>query len=301
MKDNKKVKITFHTIVKRMWKKIKNQSIKDEPFWMAENILSYIQKMSKKERFYNLKGGKICFLESLKKEVIDENTYMLSGHFKSARTEFRPDLIDKKTGKERENPKKMSEGDIEKTHFVLKFSKEDEVYLLIERNPSGINIDNFVNYITFFTKKYLEERKEKKNFTILHLEIPRNNFLTELENLERAVQTEVYFDKKLLGSNALNFSERTISLKRDVILVAKASIKESITEFGVDLWNKMQQKSSLISKIRIKGRDNRNNEVLLDTNLMCKADFIEVDINKSTGDLNTIQLLTAIKNIAKSF
>lgn len=300
MAKMKKVKISFHTIAKKMWGDQNNEE--ETPYWEVENILNYRINQPRKERFYDLKGDKFCFIESMSRHNIDDNNYLLSGYFKSARSEYRPDLIDKNTGSERPNPKTRSEGDIEKTHFVLKVSHTDnEVYLFFESNHSGININNFNNYLTDSAKKYLQSNGQEMRYSIHHYEIPRNNFLTELEQLSRSVLVEVYFDKQLLGSDALDFSNRTISLQRNLVLTARASKKESITEFGIDIWNKMHQSNSPISKLRIKGRDQNNNEVLLDTLLMCQTDFITVNKNLDTGDLNSIELLRNMKNIAISF
>lgn len=302
MIKTKRVKITFHTLVKRLYKKKNDKESQEYPFWEAENILMYISQRPKIERFYNIKGGKFCFLESpIKKDIIEEDDFLLSGFIKSARNEFRPNLIDKKTGDERENPKTINEGDIEKTHFVLKFSKsQNEVYLFFEYNSSGITITNFVNYLIFATKKYICKNNQKINFKVIHCEVARDNFFEELKNLSRAAQTEVYFDKRLLGSDALNFSNRTIALKKDIVLLAKASKKENIIEFGVDIWNKMNQKNSPISKLRIKGIDSNENPILLDTSFMVKNDFVDIDVDQDTGELNTIQLIVGIKNIASS-
>ena len=174
------------------------------------------------------------------------------------------------------------------------------MYLFFEYNSSGITITNFVNYLIFATKKYICKNNQKINFKVIHFEVARDNFFEELKNLSRAAQTEVYFDKRLLGSDALNFSNRTVSLKKDIVLLAKASKKENIIEFGVDIWNKMNQKNSPISKLRIKGIDSNENPILLDTSFMVKNDFVDIDVDQDTGELNTMQLIVGIKNIASS-
>ena len=157
------------------------------------------------------------------------------------------------------------------------------------------------NYITHFTVLYLQHIDAKRNFSIQRTDIPMNNFLTEVERLSRTVTAEVYFDKKLLGSDALNFSNRTVSLKRDLVLTAKASTKESITEVGIDLWNKMQHKDSPISRVRIKGIDENDNAVLLDTSFFCRQEFVTVELNAETGEVNSTQLLSRLQNLAKDF
>ena len=62
----------------------------------------------------------------------------------------------------------------------------------------------------------------------------------------------------------------------------------------------MNQKNSPISKLRIKGIDSNENPILLDTSFMVKNDFVDIDVDQDTGELNTMQLIVGIKNIASS-
>lgn len=300
MNTTKNVKVSFHTFVKCM---LKSGEHIEEPFYMIEGVLDYIGSIKdKRKRYYDLKSGKFCFIDSINKETIDENVTLFKGVCKSARNEFRPNLINKKTGNERKNPKELSEGDIELTHFLLKITKFDnEVYLLLERNHNGVTHLNFTNYINEFTKKYIEQKGQKKDFSVTRMDVPTNNFLTELERLNRTVQAEVYFDKQLLGSDALNFSERTLSVRKNIMLTVKANPRDSITEFGVDLWNKINKKDSLVSRIRIKGTNDESNNIILDSDMMSRKEYITVDLNQETGEVNSVQLLSEMRKIAMAF
>ena len=303
MNTKKNVIVTYHRILQRMWKSNNETEDAYNPFYMMGDVLKYIKSLGKKKKFYELKNDKFCFIDSLEEEVIDNDVVLYKGYFKSARSEFRPNLINKITGNERKNPKEITEGDIEKTHFVVKVSKVDnEVYLLIEKNYYGITSNNFINYINEFAKSYMEKNGISKRFSIIKEDIPVNNFLTELERLQRTVLAEMYVDKKLLGSDALEFSDRIISLKKDIVITAKAMSKETITEFGIDLFNKMNGKSkSVISRIRIRGIDENYNSVLLDTLNLSKKDTIEIDLNTETGEVMTSQLLTRLKKTVLDF
>lgn len=301
----KDVKITFHTLIQRMWGQNNVIGNNEQPFFLVGKVLDYIGNIKSKDKmqkFYDLRDKKFCFIDFVYKTDIDETDVVYSGVFKSARSDFRPNLINKRTGNERKNPKEISEGDIEKTHFLVKLSKRDnEVYLFMEKNFMGVSPTVFVNYITRFTNSYLQHIDEKRNFSIQKTDIMMNNFLTEVERLSRTITAEVYFDKKLLGSEALNFSNRTVSLKRDLILTAKASTKESITEFGIDIWNKMQHQDSPISRVRIKGIDENDNAVLLDTSFFCRQEFITAELDADTGEVNSTQLLSRLQKLAKDF
>lgn len=295
----KDCKILFNTLIKRTWIS-GDKSSENLPMFDIEEVLNFLMKLSKKNRFVDLKDNKFCFIESVEMETFETENKIITGYFKSARNEFKPDLIDKKTGNERKNPKAMSEGEIEKTHFILCLHKQhDEVYLIHEYNFHGVTTQNIINYLSYFNIKYLKSQQIAQSYSVKHLVIARENFKTELDRLTRTKIAEIYFDKKLLGSKALNFSNRSVSLKKEIKLVVSAEPRESITEVAIDIYNKFNKADSDISKVRIYGTDEYDNDVVLDTSFMGHVEFLEIDINTETGDLNTAQWHTGLKRIAK--
>lgn len=309
---NKAVKIMYYTLMKKTWVESKNKSEKqtdapnnETPYYEIESVLDYIHSIKRlRNKFYDLKDNKFCYIDSITKEILaDEDIIIYTGVFESARDEFRPKLVDKKTGERRPNPKAISEGDIERTHFCIKIDKKQtkEVYVFLERCFYGVNINNITNYISKFAKKLLKKNNKKKSYTIINYQIPSADFSNELQNLQRTVVAEVHFSKQLLGGQCLGFSNRLISLQKDLILTAKASRGDSIKETVVDIWNYSQGKNSPISRIRVKGIDPNNHDILLDTSFMCKADKVEIERNADTGEINSFQLFNAMKNIANSY
>ena len=147
----------------------------------------------------------------------------------------------------------------------------------------------------------LKSKEQSRNSSIKHFVIVKNNFLKELETLNRTKMAEIYFDKHLLGSKALNFSNRFVSLKKDLKLTLSASKSESITEVAFDLYNSFTNSNSDISKVRIYGVDENNNEKILDTTFMGRVEFIKVDLNQETGEVNSTQLFTGLVKMANSF
>jgi len=111
----------------------------------------------------------------------------------------------------------------------------------------------------------------------------------------------VYFDKQLLGTKALNFSNRTVSLKKDIKLVATAEKGESLTEMVIDIFNKLNKADSEVTKVRVHGLNDENDPVILDTSFISMNRFLHIDINQETGELMTSQILLGLKNFAKNF
>ena len=299
-KKDKDVKVSFHTLIQKHFKKENEDNEKMNPFFEILDLINEINALSKVKRFYNLKDNKFCFMDSI--EITETANYKLvTGFIKSARNEFRPNLIDKKTGNERKNPKTLNEGDIEKTHFCIRVD-ESEVMFFLQSNYYGISVLNFINYLKEFERNRLKKIKSPMNYGLTYSEIMRNNFLTVLENMNRVKTTELFIDKQFLASDSLNISNRIMSIQKEIKVVVNANKFENIKEFAIDSFNKISgTKDKSIVKIRVIGNDNENNDVILDTSFFNMIEFINVDLNLDTGEINTTQMITGLKKIANSY
>lgn len=190
-----------------------------DPFTLIQDVIPYIKKLKKLDKQYDLKESKFCLLQNATAKTFADGSVGFTGHFRSARHKFRPNLIDKDTGDERPSPKKISEGDVEKTHFGIKIAN-GEVFFLLEINGNGVSILQIVNYFNYFTKRYLNSIGQRRNFSVDFTKMGTDDFLKSLKNLKRAKVAEVYFDKSLMGNGCLDFSNRTSKLKRNIKLVA---------------------------------------------------------------------------------
>ena len=180
MRSVKERKISFHTLIKRTWK-----THDEEAYVMILDVIKFVLKLKKLERHYELKDSKFCFLEHARIEKSSDDSIAISGFFKSARHKFRPNLVDKVTGDERKSPKRITEGDIEKTHFSIKICSE-EVFLSLEVNGNGITINQLVNYFQSFSKLYSLEKKLKKGYSIIFTKVGRGDFLDAVKKMKRA-------------------------------------------------------------------------------------------------------------------
>ncbi|MBQ4408446.1 MAG: hypothetical protein II852_15715 [Bacteroidales bacterium] len=298
---SKEVKISFH-ILNICVASNSEEPLEEYPFSTIGQLLEYIRALGdddKKQKFYDLKDHKFCFLDYVYSSKVDGYS-IYEGCFKSARHEFRPSLINKLTGNERENPKDFNEGDVEKTHFVVKIV-DDGVFLLWECNVRGVSPQNFVNYLNNFKRKQMIDNNSEERFRIEKTDIVSEDFLTEIKKMSRTSLAEIYFDKRLLGGDALNFSNRTLTVKKDVMLSVKADLKESITNFAIDVWNKLNGSKSSITRIKVKGKDEDDNSVLLDTSFLRKTKSVRVEMDTDTGEIISTDILTSLKFMAKSF
>ena len=299
---SKKVKILYKTLIKYQWSK--GDTIKDRstPFWEVVGVVELIKKKAKKDKIRDIKGDKFCFLENFRiDESPDKSKIIIYGFFKSARNQFRPNLVNRRTGVERPNPKLLIEGDIEKTHFTIVLDRNlNEVFFIHEFNFHGVTINNVLDYFKFFAKKYAIENELSKNFTLKHQIIPKSGFIEALKSMGRVKLADVYIDKQLLGSDALNFSNKMAGVKSELKLTIGSNPRESIKSTIVDVFNKYNSRGSSVSKIRVEGKDERDNDVIIDTSFMNKQDYITVDRNSETGELVSTQVYAELKELVQA-
>lgn len=301
MKTTKDVKIQFATFFKLLYNsEIKDGDIDEQelPFYEVNSVIEYILKLNIKKRFYDLKSDKFCFLDTAN---IDKN--IISGCFKSARNEFRPNIINKRTGEERKNPKSRLDGEIEKTHFVIKIDRKlKEVFIFLESNHFGVSILNITNYFNYFSKIYSAKNRQSTSYSLKHSIVGINNFKTELERIIRTKVAEIYYDKQILGNRFLNLTERLIPVKEDVILTVKAEKGMDIQGIAINAYDLLHnEKDSGISRVRIKGNDENGNETTIDTGIMARKEYVISKVDQETGEFNTEDLIKQIIIIANAF
>lgn len=296
---DKERKIAFYTLVKDMWANNADGLEGLIPFYEIKEVFNYID--GRKRRSLKLKSNKACSLESFSmKQDSKDSSILITGLFKSAAYKYRPPYWDTETDEERESPKKQTEGEKEKTHFAIKITN-DEVFLLVEVNGNGVSVNNIISYLNQFTREYLKKKKKTKNFTVEYTKIARDNFISELEKLKRATSIDVFFNKSLLGSRALQFSERTSAIQDQVKLTLKAERNKSAKEVGIDIFNRLnrQKKNNAqeVSRKRIYGKNENDKDTFIDTTFMEKIEPIKVSINESTGQVQTMEIYRFLKSL----
>ncbi len=279
--------INFYTLIKT-----EHDSKEESPAAYIRDVINYIQTLDNEQRCVDLTRQKFCYLHRITKTGNDKHTLI----FKSAKSEYRPPLMNRKTV-ERENPKRMDEGDGEKTHLIIKYTKND-VFVVLEKNGNGVQINAIVKYLKRYTRAYLKAQKLKLTFSMDAYAMAKENFLVEVKKLKRVSIGEVYVEKSILGSDALNFSNRTQSIKHDIILKMSAERDNSILGPIEDMFNKMGSKGSRITKIRVTGKTKTGNEIVLDTKFIEKMEGVESELNALTGEVNTPVMLEALREIA---
>ncbi len=294
---NKIVKISFNTIVKKVYK-----IDKEESFSEIFDVIKFVSKIrSKKDRQMDLKENKFMRLESIFFDKIDSD--ICTGFFKSAQHTYRPNLLDKDSGEERPSPKKLSEGEAEKTHFAIK-KTNDEIFLLLEINGNGVTVNQITQYFNFSTKRYKKSINQTKPFSLKYYKMGKDNFIDEVKKMQRIRVATVYYDKKILGNNYLNFSNRTSAIQRNIEITFKAEKAMDIKEPLIDIANAFSstenKKSGDIAKVRIEGKDEHGTPTVIDTSFIERVDSANVALNKITGQVETMEAYSNLKAFIKN-
>lgn len=287
---SKNRRINFYTLEQQDW-----DTGDVTPAQCIREVIDYVKSMSRVDRRHNI-AKKVAVLYQAS-EVNDDGIHSIM--FKSAKTDYSPKLLDRITTEERDNPKRRTEGDGEKTHVVIKYT-DDDVYLIVEKNGRGMTINTLVKYLSKFTRQYYREQGDRMKFTFVAKSLAKNNFLAEVRRLNRVILGEVFVDKRILGSPALDFSNRTQTVKHEIIVKVQAQRENTILGTIEDIYNKSISANTPITKIRVVGKSRQNKgDVIIDTSFIEKVENIQADINDLTGEVNTNAILTQLREIAE--
>jgi len=260
---------------------------------LLKGLLAHITAKRKNTRKYDIHSKKFFLLDSLSS---NNDTQKLT--LKSASHSFRAPLIDRNTADERDNPKTITEGEVEKTHGVIKYMNDD-VLLILEKYRGSVKPEHFVNYLNRFLESF-ETNLFQAGGRFFYEILVKENFLQELRNMPRVLSTTVYADKRILGGEALNFSDRTTEIQDVVQVEIKAKRRQSMKRAAVDIYSKLNGGTYEISKIRIKGKTESNNDITIDTSFIEKREYVVATLNEDTGEVNSNSILAQLILISNS-
>lgn len=260
--------------------------------YQLDYIIDYILSLDRKERMYNLNSSKFCLLQESSK-VADTRKVI----FESAKHSYRSDLMNRNNADKRKNPKKMIEGEVMKTHSIIR-SRGDEVVMMSEITQSGIKINQFIQYLNYFKSKYEEEKHAQLNYNFSYDIIVKHNFQEELQKMSRVSSTIIHIDKGVLGSEFLDYSNRPQNVQEEITVEIKSKPRENIIHAAVDVVQHfLAGTRSEIRKITIQGKNEDNNDMKMDTSFIEKQEWVEVHLDDQTGEVHSHSLFMTMLTI----
>jgi len=282
MASNKKQRgINFYFLINKIHREDREEPTKD--IWQ---LLSDVLKLDVVNKIYDIRNDKFMYLEYA--EINTSN--IVTAYFVSAKNQYRADLIDRNTGKKRRNPKGDSEGEQQKTHICFKVEKSG-VKVVVENNGNGVSINQIIAYLNFMNRQMYEDI----NFSIGYNHLIRKDILQKIKELSRVFLAELRVSKSILGDDMLGYTNRTAEIKHDIVLNIKPKRGESIKNAVVDFFNKLNSgKTTSITSLSVKGKDDYKNDVTLDTLDFIMKDSAWFDLNIN-GEVETQRAFTILK------
>lgn len=258
---------------------------------LFKNFLEDIAALPETERLIRIEQyNKAICLETI---VIDPipGGFLIKVLFKSCKYNHNPKYMSSIDGSERETDKQPEEGEKEKTHLCMRISSF-EAKVVLEERRSGITINGITNYLNNKLREYLTKNEKSKNFKIIYGIVPVSGFIQELERMSRLKFAEIYTYKYMLGSEAYGLLDREdLSMKEEVVITVKAKPKESLAKrTGTYIFNQITAEDSKVSRIRIYGKDQAGKNIMLDSLLIKKMEYINTALDND-GTVNTASIM----------
>jgi len=265
--------------------------IPQNPKNIIEQFLHNYDSCNHLERKMDINNNRFCFLDS----SYNYDYPYLSGFFISAKTQHRPPLIDETTLSKRRNPKHLTEGEEERTHFVIKIDESTgDLILLLESRNVGITVGVIARYI----KRMLRDSNIEFKWSI----ITKENFIDELRNLYQVKVCDIYVQKDILGSDALRFANPSENMQEEVMLTIKAKPRKSIKEKTMEIaHNFLGGTSEHIKRIKVVGVDDNKNPVTLNTTAAQQDKYVKVNLDEETKIVDSDDMLQKMREILEDF
>jgi hypothetical protein len=290
-----KRKITYH-IFKFYENGNLNHLYEDFNFDGFTEFINNIEDINKRFQINDTKFCSIDFIEAINPRYFQGRTKCYFGCIKSATFGTKKDLLDSLTNSERENPKSITEGEKEENYFVLAFNGNSEFEIIYQNAQNGITSNQFKSYLDKFILKYLTSIEQEMNFSSEIGDIIIENPEEIIGRLDRIVECKVYVDKEVLGSQFLNFTERTLNIKENLVVDIRADFKQSIVEVARDLIQNIVH-NNRISKIWVRGKDNDNNETKFFIERIMKSKYIDVTLDPNKKSIVKSSIKTELINL----
>lgn len=216
--------------------------------------------------------------------------------FKSCKYNHSPNYMSSEDGSERKTDKKLTEGEKEITHMLLKIY-DNEAYTIFEERRAGVSIGNVIN---FFNKnlRNLKEQDAISDDRILEFGIvPSDDFISLIDKSERIMSAELYTEKQILGSENLNILDLDDNTRENIIVTIKAKNRESLTKtLFKNLFNKFTTNETKVKRIRLYTKDGNNLSVIADTQRAKKLEEITV-LLKENGTVDSDSIFCKMEEL----
>jgi len=214
----------------------------------------------------------------------------------SAKHHHRPPLIHAVTLDKRDNPKELTEGEMEKTHFAVGFNA-DQAFLLLEKKQGGVSAARIENYLNNHLR-HLRGRGQRIECKL----IVSGNFLAKLREMPKIMISEIFTSADLLTDTFLTDVPMATEVREEVELIFKAKKGRSIPKQLLSRLYRAfasDQANRKISRMRVLGKSEENDLLLLDTDSLTESEYIEVELDEN-GQVVTESISPKLRSMVRT-
>lgn len=274
----------------------------DERFFdknIFKRLLTYINGLSGADRIITdkktSKAVDIQKIDIYKKGSMD----LAKVVFKSCKFNHSPNYMSSVDGTERKTDKKLTEGEKEITHMIMRID-DNEAYTICEQRRAGVNISSVIKFLNMnLNKMKVEKDEDVEDFEgkIAFGYIPAEEFLELIDSSDRIVSAELYTERKLLGTEYLDILELDDNSREDIVVTVKAKPRQSLAKRALkDSFNKFTSAGSKVQRIRLYAKDENNYNVIIDTSSAKKMEEITVEL-KEDGTVDTYSIFSKMEDL----
>lgn len=199
--------------------------------------------------------------------------------------------------------KKIDEGEQMKTHALVKF-KDGDAILFLETGGGMLSYHGLAEYLNrmlaFYNGQFTNDEGKILGHFCIDM-ILRDDFREVLNSMNRVSCATIFTDKRILGSEALNYSEPSEELKEEVVIELKAKRGKNIMQHIYDFLDRANGANSEIRRIRVKVKLPNNNEGIIDTGFIIKKEYVDAQQNEDTGEYNTAYMFSQLVSLSRDY
>lgn len=260
-------------------------------------MIRRINRYNKRDKTYKIeKEKKILYLDHVN---YDAQAQIIKLKFISARYGIVRNVMNTVTLVNRGKLKEKPDGDLEKTHIIIKLEDNNKAVALYEYNKDGIGFKKVLDYLNAHIKLYHTKKEDMILYKLIGANIISQDFLSSLEKMRRIKAVTLTVDQEDIGVSDTKYFAGRNDLSTDVEILLKPAAKgASILGTTVKDFYKIYNSPDMpIKRITVSGDRDTKDPLTFDTEKMKAKYPIDVLEESTTGEVDTSDIFNEMKKL----
>lgn len=226
----------------------------DQEFQYIPQLFQLMQQLGNTLEYNNTADNRWYAIES-----ISFQNGIIKGILACCKYNYRPNLINVQNKIERVSPKTHSEGDKEKTHFIIKNG-----VIAYEQRRNGTSISIFSKLMNAAWKQIRDRVDSTISSIVLH-QVIDTNFLDIIRRANKIKNVKFVVNSHLIGSEYLNFSGDN-GVEDSYVLEVKAKKRHSLDKAHfIEKIERLLAADEQVDKVTVSLNDEDDNPRIVNT------------------------------------